>query len=114
MRAESKEAASAPDFIPCFPRDGEERREPSSRTESYSSAADTSAEVLAIADTNPYSALDALRAVDSPLREVPVPKGILALASLIVAECDAPGIGNDDLELILRMTLYLAKSAVAY
>ena len=102
--AETAGAAGAPELMNLHLATGEEAVKPVTDVSPGSSAA-VAAE-LSMACTNPAALLSDLRAIGSPLLGVRVPKEISALASMIVADCDSPGIESDDLELLLRMALY--------
>src|SRR3989442_251241 len=66
-----------------------------------------SPDTLRQAVDNPFALLSAFRADDSPLDEVHLHPGILAVASMIADGCDSPGIEPHELEVLLRIAIYL-------
>lgn len=64
----------------------------------------------AAAETNSSELLADLCASGSPLHEVHVPKGILALAEELVSQSDVVGIEPENLELLIRLVLYVGGS----
>jgi hypothetical protein len=76
------------------------------RAHSFAAAVAVDVVDASMALTNPAASLSALRASGSPLLGVRIRSEIWALASMIVDDCDSPGIGPDDLALLLQMAIY--------